>query len=981
MPSGLSRGVVLGIGLLLGIGMVLAAMPTARLSADDALPVAEVQQDGPVDFENEILPLLRRNCIACHNATEAEGDLVLESPQTILQGGFEGPGVVPGNAGESLLFQLAAHRRESFMPPEDNTAGAGDFTPQELGLIKLWIEQGAKGDPTSGPTAIVWQQPSAGVNPIYAVAVTPHGRFVAAGRANQISVYSVPAKRELSRLTDPELLELGLYDQPGVSHRDAVQSLAFSPSGRQLASGGFRTVKIWDRNDSFRHAELPAAEADIRALAVSNDGSLAAIGQADGKVQIYDVASGQVLRTLAGLSAAATGLAWSPDAGRLVGGANDGTVSVWNVEDGQQVARFRSPGGVNAVAVVNAGQQIVTGGGDSIIRLWEIPVANAAPQTDQADRKAPQPIREMPGHNAPITALAPVPNRPPSFVSVSLDGTARHWDANDGTQIRQFDHGAPLCAVAVRPDGNRIATAAEIGTTKLWNAEDGQPIAELTGDSDSSRVVAELQRAVELANRHVRNAKTDIETATKRQQAEAANAEKAAMRLADAQAAAKEKAAAAEKSAADKEAAEKELAEITEQITAAKRSLETAEEAVRRAAAEVSHREDLLEERIRAQQAAADRLAKTEENIARRQARVAESERQKLELDRAALDAEAPPATAEAAPSAADAERRAAASAASAALAELRRPVRAVTFSPGGTQFAVAGDAGRVDFYSSESGDPLHQLDTPGRADAPAADFVAAAYLNNDRLLTAADDRSLSVWASLPVWSLREKIGAADAARPFVNRVTALDFSPEGDLLAIGGGEPSRSGQLHLWNVETGQPVREIPDAHSDTILDIAFSYDGSYLATSGADGVMKVFETESGRHIRSFEGHTHHVLGVSWRADGRLLASSGADNVVKIWDFNTGEGIRSIKGFKKELTAIDFLGVSDNFVIATGDSQVLTRNTGGGGGPTFAGTTDFVYSVRATQDGQVVVAGGQDSVLHVWNQQGKSIATFTPSR
>ncbi len=896
MRSWLSRGLMFGIGLLLG------AMPTAPVSADDALPVAEVQHDGPVEFDREILPLLRRNCIACHNATEAQSDLILETPQSILQGGIEGPGVVPGNADDSLVFQLAAHRRESFMPPENNTVGAVDFNPEELGLIKRWIEQGAKGEEASGPKAIVWQQPSARVNPVYAVAVTPHGRFVAASRANQISVYSVRAKQELTRLTDPDLLELALYDKPGVSHRDAVQSLAFSPNGRQLASGGFRTVKLWNRDDSFRHGELPMAEADILALAISDDGNRVAVGQADGKIQIHDVASRQPLRTLTGSPDAVTSLAWSPDAGRLVGGAADGTVGVWNVENGQQVARFRPPGGVNAVATVDAGRQIVTGGGDSIIRVWEIPAASGAPETVQTDPEALQPIREISGHTAPITAFAPMPNRPQTFVSASLDGRALLWDMSDGKQIGQLVHGSPLCALAVGPDGNRIVTGAEIGTTKLWDAEDGRQIAELTGNSDSSRVVADLQRAAELAKRHVQNAKTDLEAAINRKEAEDANADQAAMLLAEGEVTAKE--------------------------------VETADKAVRRAAAEVSRRKALLDERTQEQQAAADRLAKTQENITNRQTRVAES----------------------------------------------RRPVRAVTFSPDGDRFAVAGDAGRVDFYSSESGDPLHQLGTPGHADAPMVNFVAAAYLSRDHLLTAAGNRSLAIWASQPVWSLQHQFGAVDSPRPLVNRVTALDFHPSGGLLAIGGGEPSRSGQLHLWNVETGQIVREISDAHSDTIFDVAFSYDGSYLATSGADGVMKIFETETGRHIRSFEGHTHHVLGVSWRADGRLLATSGADNVVKVWDFNTGQGVRSIKGFNKELTAIDFLGVSDNFVIATGDSQVLTRNTGGGSGPTFVGGTDFVYSVRATRDGQLVVAGGQDGVVHVWDSRGESIVTFTPT-
>lgn len=1421
--------------------MAFAGFPLRHAVADEALPIAEIKHEGEVDFEKEILPLLRRNCVACHNATEAESDLVLESPETILKGGIEGPGVIPGNADESLVFQLAAHQRESFMPPEDNDVGAKNFTPEELGLFKLWINQGAKASASASGQAIAWQPLPEGVNPIYAVAVTPHGRFAAAGRANQISVYSVLAQQELGRLTDPELIEVGLYDKPGVAHRDAVQSLAFTPNGRQLASGGFRNVKFWNRNDSLRHAEWPTAAADIQALAVSADGQRAAVAQADGKLQVYDVASGKIVHSLASPAAPLASVAFSPDASRLVGGAVDGTVSVWNLADGAPLGQLRSPSPVNAVTVVNEGRQIVTGGFDGILRLWEMPAAGANPA-------APQPIREMPGHTAPVTALAPLPGQPHVFVSASFDGTARQWDANSGKEIRQYAHGVPLCDVAVRPDGKRIATAAEIGTTKLWNAEDGKQLAELTTDSEPPHLLADLQRAVELAGRHVQNAKADLDAGIARQAAEAANADKSAVQLVRAELTAKQKAEAAAKATADKVAAEQELAELKKQLEAAKapappaaaeakpeakpaaepaaaettpaaepaaaaatpaaepaaegkpepaeakpaaepaapeptapeptaeelkkqtekliaeltekikvaekkvtdltapaqkaideqkaaaedaetakRSVETARKAVERMAAEVPRLKEAWAARQRDQQAATDLLAQTQQDSNSRKARVAELVAQKVEADRAALAAQTQLRTAEAArraatdgvvaanqnalatlaaqaqaeaaaaaaeapqPVAADAtaeekaaaekaaaEKLAAAKAAAAqataahaaalaamkqaaaqfeaaekayagpqglaatataiaaeldkqlaaakatvppasenpaaenpatedpatkaaqaavveylsaqraevsrlaaeaaeqskataaqkaeaarvfaeartallaaaanavqvsdqtqraaraagvaktaadlaateadaqnkaattrkdaaaaalktaqetlakaadelakavaaaevenatrnqtaadaaaveaaaalkaageakaaaekavadtqaesqklqaaanqtlaaakatytdarnklaaadtaaggaqavvatanevaalattALAEVQRPVAAVAFSPSGAQLAVAGGAGRVDFYSSEAGVPLHQLnsagDTPAADAAPAAGFVAAAYVGGERLLTAAEDRGLAVWAALPVWSLQRKIGSVDSPTPFVNRVTALAFSPNGELLATGGGEPSRSGELQIWNVASGELVHQIADAHSDTVFAVAFSDDGKYLASCGADRFMKVFETATGKFVKSFEGHTHHVLGVSWRADGRMLATAGADNVIKVWDFNTGEGVRTIAGFKKELTAIDFLGVSDNFVVTTGDNQVLTRNTGGGSGPAFPGATDFMYSLRATLDGKIVVAGGQDSVLRVWDQAGKSIVTFAPHK
>src|SRR4029077_6013856 len=99
---------------------VLATLPLAfapRQASAAPIAITEVKHEGPVDFEKEILPIFRRNCLACHSATEAESDLVLETPMTILKGGSEGPAVVAGKSAESLLLKMAARQKEPFMPP------------------------------------------------------------------------------------------------------------------------------------------------------------------------------------------------------------------------------------------------------------------------------------------------------------------------------------------------------------------------------------------------------------------------------------------------------------------------------------------------------------------------------------------------------------------------------------------------------------------------------------------------------------------------------------------------------------------------------------------------------------------------------------------------------------------------------------------------------------------------------------------------
>ncbi len=88
-----------------------------------------LERKEPVSFAKEILPVLSKNCLSCHNAAKAENSLVLETPQAMLKGGDDGPAIVPGKSAESLLLKVAAHQVEPTMPPDDNNVDAKPLTP------------------------------------------------------------------------------------------------------------------------------------------------------------------------------------------------------------------------------------------------------------------------------------------------------------------------------------------------------------------------------------------------------------------------------------------------------------------------------------------------------------------------------------------------------------------------------------------------------------------------------------------------------------------------------------------------------------------------------------------------------------------------------------------------------------------------------------------------------------------------------------
>ena len=230
----------------------------------EGLPLAKLKRTSPVNFNKEIYPFFKRNCLACHNHSKAKAKLILETADDIRRGSSSGAVVIPGKPLESLLYTTSAHLVEDVMPPEKNKSKAKNLNPQELAILKLWIEQGAKG---SG--AVIAEAPKEWIEfssgqPVYALTISQDGRYSAAGHGHSIDIYDLKLKTHLARLSDPAL--------KNKAHKDLVRSLAFDKDGT-LASGGFRQIKLWSPS-SMKAKEITKPEnKHSQALDISADKS------------------------------------------------------------------------------------------------------------------------------------------------------------------------------------------------------------------------------------------------------------------------------------------------------------------------------------------------------------------------------------------------------------------------------------------------------------------------------------------------------------------------------------------------------------------------------------------------------------------------------------------------------------------------------------------------------------------------------------
>jgi WD40 repeat protein len=299
-------------------------------------------------------------------------------------------------------------------------------------------------------------------------------------------------------------------------------------------------------------------------------------------------------------------------------------------------------------------------------------------------------------------------------------------------------------------------------------------------------------------------------------------------------------------------------------------------------------------------------------------------------------------------------------------------PVGAVAFGAGDERLATAGGEGGVKVWEAAGGQALIAFGHAAPNNAAIQPIQGVAFTADGAIVTASADKTLKSWTFEGTWSEMKPLG------PHAFRVLSLDFNPDGTLLAAGGGEPSRSGEVKLWEVGKGMLVRSLDALHSDTVFGVRFSPDGGKLASGAADKFLKVTRVSDGKELKTFEGHTHHVLAVDWKSDGKQLVTGGGDNVVKVWEFDTGEQLKTLSPVGKQVTSVRWVPGKPVIAGASGDRSVRLWNPDSGQNGqvtrTFNGPNDYVFGVAVSNDGNRLAAGGADGVLFVWNAQNGQV-------
>ncbi|WP_017302018.1 adenylate/guanylate cyclase domain-containing protein [Nodosilinea nodulosa] len=203
--------------------------------------------------------------------------------------------------------------------------------------------------------------------------------------------------------------------------------------------------------------------------------------------------------------------------------------------------------------------------------------------------------------------------------------------------------------------------------------------------------------------------------------------------------------------------------------------------------------------------------------------------------------------------------------------------------------------------------------------------------------------------------------------------VLAIDFSPDGSLLAMG-----IDRQILLWRMGDRRQIATL-EGHTAWVRCVAFSPDGQTLASGSLDHTIRLWDVQTGQCLKTLRGHTSDVQSIAFSLDGTLLASGSKDHTVRLWDVQTQQCLKTLTGHCSRLLKVIF-AADQTILMSTSDDQTVRFWDLASGDclQTIETHVNWLLSAALSPNGTTLAVGSDHQTVKFWDvQTGECLGTL----